>query len=474
MKKYTQKFYNVMIKTSEKYKMFSDCQLIVAGVSGGSDSVAMLILLNEYCKKSNITLIGAHFNHMLREKEADLDEETVSKLCAEMNVEFISKRMDVKKIAGTKGIEEVSRILRYDFFNEIIREKEKTSDIKGISRIAVAHNFNDRAETILFNISRGCGLDGLKGIPYTRDNIIRPLLDIKKLELNEICRENDIEYRTDMSNFDESYKRNKIRHSVISYLNDNLDTDIEKRLIDLANISLIDNDFLGKYSYECYKYCTKSKDNVISIKISDYLTYHEAIRNRIIRYCLCDIKNNDGEYVFPDNTGIDNKSINRINDCILNGKTGISVDVLKNVVCVKSYENVFLKTKNRKTDNILQYELHLVKFDISQYDEMKKKYSGRMCEFFDSDKLDDFTNKKELVVRNRLSGDEFSPFGMNGTVKIKKYFIDNKIPKEDRGVVPLVAVENRILWIVGIRRSNVAAIDCFTKNGIILELIIKD
>ena len=195
--------------------LIKDGDKIVLGVSGGPDSMCMLDMMRELKEEKNIDfkIYVAHINHMIR-KEAIDDEKYVQDYCKKYNIEFYVKRADVQKIANDKkiGTEEAGRKVRYAFFEEVL---QKT----GSNKIAIAHNKNDKIETIIMHLLRGSGLSGLKGIEPIRDNkYIRPLLECEREEIEQYCEKKNLHPRIDKTNFENEYTRNKIRNIVIPYI----------------------------------------------------------------------------------------------------------------------------------------------------------------------------------------------------------------------------------------------------------------
>lgn len=195
--------------TIEKYGMIPEGSTVVAAVSGGSDSMAMLSVLNVLKGEMNFNLCAAHVNHCLRGESADADEKFVCEKCREMGVKLYVKRADVAALAAEQGIglEECGRNVRYEFLSSI-----------GGDVIATAHNLSDRAETFLFNFARGSALRGLCSIPPVRGNVIRPVIDCTKAEIVDYCEKNGVDYVTDATNADVAYSRNRIRHNVVTEL----------------------------------------------------------------------------------------------------------------------------------------------------------------------------------------------------------------------------------------------------------------
>ena len=206
---------NKVLKTIKKYNLIENGDKLVLAVSGGPDSIAMLNILKELQEeqsKLNFEIVVAHINHMIR-KEAKEDEEYVRDYCQKNKIRFYSKSIDVQKIANNNkiGTEEAGRIVRYEFFDEII---EKTNS----NKVAIAHNKNDKAETIIMNLLRGSGVSGLKGIEPRRGKYIRPLIECERYEIEKYCEEQKLNPRIDKTNFVNEYTRNKIRNIVIPYV----------------------------------------------------------------------------------------------------------------------------------------------------------------------------------------------------------------------------------------------------------------
>ena len=196
-------------KAIDKYGLLENVDHITVAFSGGADSTALLLVLNSLKDEFGFKLSAAHLNHCLRGQEADADEKFCQNLCESLNIEFFSKRVDVLKLAKENGksTELMAREVRYEFLNSVS---------KGV--IATAHTANDNAETVLFNMARGTGLDGVCGIPPMRDNIIRPLILATREQTEQYCKDNNIEFRIDSTNLEDICSRNKIRHNVLPTL----------------------------------------------------------------------------------------------------------------------------------------------------------------------------------------------------------------------------------------------------------------
>lgn len=252
-------------KTILKYELIENGDKIILGVSGGPDSMCMLNILkdlqNTNLKKLNYEIIVAHVNHMIRE-EAIEDEKYVEDYCKKNNIEFYSKSIGIPKIVNTKkiGEEEAGRIARYEFFDELL-EKTKAN------KIAIAHNKNDRVETVLMNELRGSGLSGLKGIEPRRGKYIRPLIEIEREEIEKYCEENKLEPRIDKTNFENIHTRNKLRNCLIPYIKKEFNPNIIETINRLSEIVTEQEKYIDEIVREKYEEINiKERINNSSIK----------------------------------------------------------------------------------------------------------------------------------------------------------------------------------------------------------------
>lgn len=271
-----------VLKTIQKYNLIQANEKIVLGVSGGPDSLFMLYILNKLKEQLKFDMAVAHINHMIR-AEADSEEEFVKEFCRKINIEFYSKRIDVEKYANNNkiGLEEAGRKVRYDFFEEIL---EKTAS----NKIAIAHNKNDKVETIIMHLLRGSGISGLQGIEPIKDNkIIRPIIEIERAEIEEYCEENKLEPRIDKSNFENKYTRNKIRNVVIPYIKEEFNPNIIETITRLSEIITEENQYLVKQTEQAYKQILiEEQKNRIRLKLKEFNNLERVIKNRIILYTI--------------------------------------------------------------------------------------------------------------------------------------------------------------------------------------------
>ena len=260
--------------------LIKDGDKIVLGVSGGPDSICMLDMMRELKEEKNINfeIYVAHVNHMIRE-EAIEDEKYVQNYCLKHNIKFFVKRVDVQKIANDKkiGTEEAGRKVRYDFFEEVL---QKT----GSNKIAIAHNKNDKIETIIMHLLRGSGLSGLKGIEPIRDNkYIRPLIECERQEIEQYCKNRKLQPRIDKTNFENEYTRNKIRNIVIPYIKKEFNPNIIQTLSRLSEVATDESNYIDLQTQRIYnKLLIEKTDKQIILKLKEFNQQEKVIQKRLV------------------------------------------------------------------------------------------------------------------------------------------------------------------------------------------------
>ncbi len=279
-----------ILETINKYKLIQNGEKVVIGVSGGPDSMCLLHALYNISKTTELkfSIIVCHVNHMIR-KEAVSDEQYVYDFCKENGIDCFIKRIDVQKFANTNkiGTEEAGRILRYNFFNEILAETNS-------NKIAIAHNKNDNVETIIMHLLRGTGISGLRGIePKIENKIIRPIIEIERKDIEKYCKENNLEPRIDKTNFENIYTRNKIRNIVLPYIKEQFNPNIIENISKLSNIIKEEDDFLKKLTQENYKNIViKENKEKIILNLKKFNTMEKVLQKRIIFYTIFKLMGN--------------------------------------------------------------------------------------------------------------------------------------------------------------------------------------
>lgn len=440
---------------------------ILVALSGGPDSVCLLNILYNLKDKLDIEIGAAHLNHLLRDKDAFEDEEYVKKLCEELNIPCFVKRVDINKYSKEKKMssEMAGRDARYNFFDEIIQDY-------GYNKIATAHNANDQAETILFRLMRGTGIEGLCGIKVSRDRIIRPILCLSRKEVEEYIDINNLNPRIDKTNFEKIYNRNKIRLDMIPYIKENFNEDIIQTLNRMSVLLQKDNEFIEKSAISFYeKYCIQQSDYFIIKK--EVFDKHEAVVTRVIRYALTNFSKIHYDFEM--------KHIYEIFSLAKNN-SGKIIDLPNKIYAENIYGDIYIKERKNNNNSDVKQEItiskdeingkkinfknEVIEFSVINNDLSLNLKKNKLIKYFDFDKINNF-----ISLRNRKNGDKIIPLGMNGSKKLKDIFIDMKIPKEERDCTPILCFDENISWIVGIRVSEEYKITNKTKN--ILKVIVK-
>jgi len=348
------------------------------------------------------------------------------------------------------------REVRYKFFEEL-KHKLKAD------KIAVAHNANDQAETVLMRIMRGSGTEGIEGIKPVRDGVyIRPLIDVSRSEIERYCEENGLNPRIDATNLETIYSRNKVRLELIPYIQENFNSDIINTLVRLSDTVKKDNEYLEAIANEKYKsYCEVRENKVIISK--NAFNEPESILTRVIRKAYNTVAK--GLFNFEKKHIYDIIKLQRNN-------SGKSIDLLHGIIAYNSYGHIEIGYSLKGNNNLKwRYKLpansrmyieeikSYVETEVISYKKDMIFSKSYLTRYFDYD-----TIKDDMFIRNRENGDYFIPFGMNGKKKLKDYFIDEKVPKEERDNIPLVCFDGNIAWVVGYRTSDIYKITEKTKN----------
>lgn len=498
----------------ESNRMLNKKEKVVLGVSGGADSVCLFFVLLALRDTYELELHVVHVNHMIRGEEADADQSYVEKLCKENNVPFHYVKEDVKRFAKEQHLseEEAGRNIRYHTFEQV--RAEYNCDV-----IAVAHNSNDCAETMLFQLVRGSGLTGLTGIPPMRDRIIRPLLCVTRAEIEQFLADKGIPYQTDATNLETEYTRNKIRLHVLPYIEENINSKAISHIVKSAQMLKEVEDFIEKQTDICYNRFVQANNEMYFFDREEFLKEDIVIQKMVVRKIL---RNLSGQLK-------DIESIHIEDICNLATKgVGKKIDLPYSIVAYNDYKNLILTksmgtnsgsdlTKRKEVYPLIEQsfeksldfadkqsdvfelpsgeKLGYVVYTLNQNEKQNfwdtnqnevpdfaikacqntvffKEYKKSMINIrngytkcFDYDKI-----KNAVQLRTRREGDYMQIGANSGTKKIKSIFIDKKIPQGDRNLIPLLADGNHIMWILGSRISEAYKINESTKTILIVYL----
>ncbi|MCJ7496695.1 MAG: tRNA lysidine(34) synthetase TilS [candidate division Zixibacteria bacterium] len=434
-------------ETLSKWNMLKKGDKVIVACSGGPDSTTLLYLLNQLKEKYNLKLIIAHINHKLRGKESNKDEKFVNRLADRLKLEFYSKSFDVKKIARKEklSIEECARKIRYDYLNELANRINAT-------KIALGHNADDQAETVLMRLFRGAGGLGLSGIPKMSGKIIRPLLDLKREEIEQFLERNKVGFRIDSSNLRKDYFRNRVRLELIPLLRKSYNPKIVDALNRTASILSAQEKFLKEETFKVFNKIVEREDKKISLDLDKLFNYDIYFRRALVRHAITQL----GDGVFKSNF----ERIERILDLAEEKKVGRRVFLSKTLLAEISsdYLNLYQVEKKKKGLSIVfpgikrskRFKLNMDSEIILRKNWKEKTYTDdQMVAFLDWDKL-----KLPFILRNPESGDKFKPLGMKGTKSLKDFLTDLKVPRYEKERALVLTSKGKIVWVLGHRIAD--------------------
>lgn len=429
------------------YGMINYGDSIYIGLSGGADSVSLLVSLNELKDFYNINIQAIHINHQLRGKESLRDENFCIELCKQLDIPLHVKRIDVTSYCKDNKVstEEGARILRYDVFKRLSKGK-----------IATAHTLSDNCETILYNLTRGAGTKGLMGIPPIRDNIIRPLIMCTRKEVEEYLSSKGISYVTDSSNLSDDYTRNKIRHNVIPILKQ-INPKFENKVLDTISILSEDTQYIDSIAQKLYDENISTDGKTLNL---DLRNYHDAIKHRCISRLF---KENNLTY--------SREKILSISDIILNdGKINITNDVYfiskmgilsvvkvpkvctdSTPVCIDLVINGTTTMLNKCIDTTLLENPTFINRKLTNY-------------ILDYDKI-----HGKAHLRSRIFGDKIQLIGRGFTSSVKK-LINENIPKDKRSNLCFIADDMGLIFMEHFGIDQRVACDKNTVNYLIIKI----
>lgn len=457
-------------ETVQKFGMIRPGETVVAAVSGGPDSVALLSVLNDLAPEMGLKLIVAHVNHALR-AEADMEEGFVRRLAGELGWPCESERIDVDALRrkSKTSLEDAARSARYDFLRETARRL-------GASKIALGHHSGDQAETVLINLIRGAGNDGLKGIVPVRDGLyIRPLLFISRDEILDDLKKRGMTFVHDASNDSDDFLRNRIRRKLLPTLRESFNPKIEESLCRLAEIVSQEDDFMESLAAKFLSNWNIgiSREPAV-LSVPEVLKLHDALQNRIIKRIL--------EGFCPEGKGIAFTHVMAVKKLIHGSQPNASLDLPQSLLVRREYDRVIVElvSADKKQFPDFAYSVDIpgevailetgmrIRFSLHEAvpDLGREGFKNPAVAWMDYDRI-----SPPLIVRNFRAGDRMHGMGMTSSKKIKDIFIDDKIPRAERRRLPLLVDGLDVLWIGGRRLSERVRINDLTRRIVKAEII---
>ncbi len=449
-------------QTIKKYALLENGDIVIVALSGGADSCALLLSLIGLANAYGLKIIAAHFNHGLRGAQSDEDEAFCRRLASKFGLVFEAGK--IKSSTVPKGVspEDYYRRKRYEFLDQAAANH-------GANKIALGHHLQDQAETVLLNIIRGSGLDGLKGIlPIREHKYIRPLMEVSRMEIIHFLQKANVEYREDASNARNVYLRNRIRNELIPCIKEKYNPRIEQSLARMAEIIRRDDDLINGYVGKILEspFVHKTQDQ-ISFSVRYFQELHAALQFRLVKTLL--------EAMAPPGGGFSSVHVQSLVHLAVSGASGKRISLPYDLVAEKAYDCVAIRPNELKKDRDYEYAVTipgkvilrerrmaiLIKSEVST--DIHFRSPDQTC--FDRDKI-----REPLVIRNRRNGDWFVPLGSKGSQKIKKFMIDRKIPRADREKIAVIADQESVIWIENMHMSERVKVSRETKNVVILEI----
>lgn len=453
---------------------------IVVGVSGGADSICLLHVLFLLVEEYGLKLVAVHINHGIRGEEAARDEQFVAKFCAEIGIEYRSFYYDVKKLALEEGlsVEEAGRKVRYSAFSEICREYQ-------CNKLAIAHNKNDNAETVLFHLFRGSGIRGLSGMEAKRlmaeENsevrMIRPLLCVTREEIEEYLDKESIEYIIDSSNLTEEYTRNKIRRRILSYATSEINPQSVNNITEAAKVLKEIEEYLDSNIEMSFERSVMQSEDGLRLKVEELNAQPTVIQKGVVRRIL--------EQLAKTRKNLEAKHVEAVLE-LMERQVGKQVNLPYHIVAEREYETIlfYLEASKREENDAKQLSKPvlvaipgttqiaekglLLKTELMNYKKNEPIPKNSCMKWFDYDKIEN-----AVEIRTRREGDFIQINASGGKKKLKDYFIDHKIPQKQRDEQLLITDGSHVMWIPGAaeRMSEKYKVDNTTTKILLMILI---
>lgn len=475
-------FVRVLEKTVRRRGLLERGDRVLVAVSGGPDSVALLRGLIELRSRYDLSLTVGHFNHGLRGAASDAEERFVTELALKAGLEPRTGRMPTASVRPRgRSLEDWCREHRYTFLDATAREIQA-------GKIALGHHRRDQAETVLMNLLRGSGIEGLKGILPIRDGrYIRPLLDTDPAEIRAFLESRSLSFRNDASNRDIRHLRNRIRHDLLPRLETVYNPAIVRGISRMAEIAGLENDFMESVLPEAYASAGgREGQGGVRFDIPAFLTLHEAIQNRLILLVV--------RRLIGAPSGLTHAHIQLVRNLL--GRSGYAeVHLAGGITATRSYDHLSfqrtadvsspatrsqhrpsrLRRKSTDAEAGFQFDVPIpgvlslapgcrLRFEVAGV--TRPVPTGREIACLDYERI-----RFPLVCRGVRTGDRIQPLGMAGTKKVRRLLLDAKVPLEERGRVPLLVDDEGVLWVAGVCLSERARVSDRTRTVLKAEII---
>jgi len=454
-------FLSTVRSTVSRYGMIRPGETVVVAVSGGADSVALLHSLWRLREELGIDLVAAHLNHGIRGEEAERDAEFVQALAAQLGVPSVVEKAHVPQTAREMrlGVEEAARKARYEFL-------DRTALSSHAARIAVAHTADDQVETVLLNIIRGAGPDGLAGMPAVRGKVVRPLIELFRADVESYLRENRLSWRTDLTNFEAEHTRNRVRLELIPLLEQRFNPRVKEAVLTLSKLAADEAEVVRSAAEQAFR-GVSIKAGLCSVELdaAALLGLSKAVARRCLRMAI--------EMVKGDLRDVEYAQVERVLDVLSLGR-GFVITLPSGRVYAKLAGGVLQVFRKRRVERIevvreieapgrtavpelgVELEASLVPAET--------RPESRWEAVVDPAKI-----AGRLIVRTWRPGDSMIPLGMTGHKKLQDLFTDRKVPRDERVRVPVIADDEKIVWVAGLAVSEEAKVTGGARQGLLIQ-----
>ena len=444
----------------DKWQMLQSEDCVIVGVSGGADSICLLLLLSQLQKTIGFRMVAVHVNHGLRGLDADADEAYVKKFCEKLGVicEIYSADVELISKKRKQSTEEAGREVRREFF-------EKTMKKYGGTKIALAHHQNDSAETFFINLARGTGIRGLGGIAPVNGNVIRPLLCLKREEIEDYLKQEGISYCTDDTNHSDEYTRNRIRNHTIPYLQEQVNPKVVEHMNDTMEQIRQVQGFLDEQVQVYWDKSVSAAATGYLISEEAYLQVPEVLKALLIRRVLTAVSGKEKD--------LESVHVRQLQE-LFQKQVGRKTDLPYQMKGRRVYEGILVFVKENHSKQILEEVVFDIHDEEAKFQIGKKQIFCRVTDEYVEKSHTKLFNcdiiKNNISIRTRRQGDYITIHEDGRTQKLKSYFINEKIPREERDEILLVAEGSHVLWIVGYRTNPVYEVKTNTKRVLTIQI----
>ncbi|MDA8335680.1 MAG: tRNA lysidine(34) synthetase TilS [Peptococcaceae bacterium] len=429
-------------RTIARYRLIAPGRSVLVAASGGPDSMALLHVLHDLSPSLGFRLAAVHFNHQTRARESDADQELVEDTARRLGMACFAGRYDVPgAVRPGLNFQAVARGMRYRFFLDTLSQT-------GADLVALGHHADDQAETVLQNLLRGSGTSGLRGIPPRRGVFIRPLIESRRRDILGFLNGAGLAYREDASNFKTVYNRNRLRLELIPLLESSYNPRVVETLNRLAVVSREDEEYLAGQARLAYAGMASESSTGLSLDLHDFGELPAALAGRVVRIAWEELRGRALDLSYA--------QVRAVLSLTAGGRTGARLHLPGGVRVTRTYRHLLWARSDEPFGEGVRTR-RLVVPGRTPLPEIGLSVSADFTlspppwrDLPPTEAVLDYDRTGgDLLVRRRENGDTFWPMGLAGRIKLKKFFIDRKVPRGERDRVPLVGTASDIVWVAG-------------------------